>query len=231
MNPTWTTACPDWEDRIIKGDSLIPFEPLFPDSAAAALRVKHHLKIVDAPGSPTIGESCEPWTDDLAGAIFGAYNPDTGVQMLKEIFLLISKKNSKSTIAAAIMLTVLVQNWRQSAEFIILAPTKEVADNAFAPARDMVKNDEELDGMMQVQDHLRTITHRHRAARCRFGQRAKCHRTGPHRLGLVADRIGPGATGLGLVAQCGAVVAGGLCIHADRHGRLSSGLCSQANGQ
>ena len=157
--PTWTTACPDWEDRIIKGDSLIPFEPLFPDSAAAALRVMHHLKIVDAPGSPTIGESCEPWTDDLAGAIFGAYNPDTGVQMLKEIFLLISKKNSKSTIAAAIMLTVLVQNWRQSAEFIILAPTKEVADNAFAPARDMVKNDEELDGMMQVQDHLRTITH------------------------------------------------------------------------
>lgn len=157
--PAWTTACPDWEDRIIKGDSLIPFEPLFPDSAAAALQVLHLLRIVDAPGSPTIGEACEPWTDDLAGAIFGAYNPDDGVQMIKEFFLLIAKKNSKSTFAAAIMLTVLIQNWRQSAEFIILAPTKEVADNAYAPARDMVKADPELDGMMQVQDHLRTITH------------------------------------------------------------------------
>lgn len=157
--PAWTTACPDWEDRIIKGDSLIPFEPLFPDSAAAALSVLHLLRIVDAPGSPTIGEACEPWTDDLAGAIFGAYNPDNGVQMIKEFFLLIAKKNSKSTFAAAIMLTVLIQNWRQSAEFIILAPTKEVADNAYAPARDMVKADPELDGMMQVQDHLRTITH------------------------------------------------------------------------
>lgn len=157
--PAWTTACPDWEDRIVKGDSLIPFEPLFPDSAAAALQVLHLLRIVDAPGSPTIGEACEPWTDDLAGAIFGAYNPDDGVQMIKEFFLLIAKKNSKSTFAAAIMLTVLIQNWRQSAEFIILAPTKEVADNAYAPARDMVKADPELDGMMQVQDHLRTITH------------------------------------------------------------------------
>lgn len=159
MIPTWTTATPDWEDRIIKGDSLIPFAPLFPDSAAAALSVLHLLRIVDAPGSPTIGEACEPWTDDLAGAIFGAYNPDNGVQMIKEFFLLIAKKNSKSTFAAAIMLTVLIQNWRQSAEFIILAPTKEVADNAYAPARDMVKADPELDSMMQVQDHLRTITH------------------------------------------------------------------------
>jgi phage terminase large subunit-like protein len=159
MIPTWTTATPDWEDRIIKGDSLIPFEPLFPDSAAAALRVLHLLRIVDAPGSPTMGEACEPWTDDLAGAIFGAYNPDDGVQMIKEFFLLIAKKNSKSTFAAAIMLTVLIQNWRQSAEFIILAPTKEVADNAYAPARDMVKADPELESMMQVQDHLRTITH------------------------------------------------------------------------
>jgi phage terminase large subunit-like protein len=159
MSPTWSTASPTWEDRIIKGESLIPFEPLFPDSAAAALQVLHLLRIVDAPGSPTIGEACEPWTDDLAGAIFGAYNPDNGVQMIKEFFLLIAKKNSKSTFAAAIMLTVLIQNWRQSAEFIILAPTKEVADNAYAPARDMVKADPDLEGMMQVQDHLRTITH------------------------------------------------------------------------
>jgi phage terminase large subunit-like protein len=159
MQPEWTTACPDWTDRIIKGESLIPFTPLFPDTAAAALQVLHLLKIVDAPGSPTIGESCEQWTDDLAGAIFGAYNEETGEQMIKEIFLLISKKNMKSTLAAAIMLTVLIQNWRTSAEFIILAPTKEVADNAFAPARDMVKKDPQLDAMMKVMEHTKTIQH------------------------------------------------------------------------
>nr|WP_314532432.1 terminase large subunit [uncultured Pseudomonas sp.] len=162
--PTWDTACPDWESRIINRQSLVPFPPLFPDEAAACMQVLNDLRIVDAPGSPLIGESCAPWISDLAGAIFGAYNSDTGERLIQEFFLLISKKNAKSTIAAAIMLTVLIRNWRQSAEFIILAPTIEVANNAYAPARDMVKHDEELSALLHVQDHVRTITHRESGA-------------------------------------------------------------------
>ncbi|CAG8864105.1 hypothetical protein PS861_00182 [Pseudomonas fluorescens] len=128
------------------------------------MQVLNDLRIVDAPGSPLIGESCAPWISDLAGAIFGAYNSNTGERLIQEFFLLISKKNAKSTIAAAIMLTVLIRNWRQSAEFIILAPTIEVANNAYAPARDMVKHDEELSALLHVQDHVRTITHRESGA-------------------------------------------------------------------
>nr|WP_209012814.1 terminase large subunit [Pseudomonas gregormendelii] len=143
---------------------MVPFPPLFPNEAAACMQVLNDLRIVDAPGSPLIGESCAPWISDLAGAIFGAYNSDTGERLIQEFFLLISKKNAKSTIAAAIMLTVLIRNWRQSAEFIILAPTIEVANNAYAPARDMVKHDEELSALLHVQDHVRTITHRESGA-------------------------------------------------------------------
>ncbi len=156
----WSTACPDWEQRIISGRSLVPIAPLFPDEAQSGLYVMRQLRIVDAPGSPTIGEACAPWVFDFAGAVFGSYDPDTGRREIKEFALVIPKKNSKSTIAAAIMLTLLIRNWRQSAELIVLAPTIEVAQNAFAPARDMVKHDEELADLLHVQEHIRTITHR-----------------------------------------------------------------------
>ena len=62
------------------------------------------------------------------------------------------------------MLTALILNWRQSAEFAVLAPTVEVANNAYAPARDMVQKDDELDALMHVQTHIKSITHRESGA-------------------------------------------------------------------
>ncbi|OLS61881.1 terminase large subunit [Pseudomonas putida] len=159
----WTTACPDWWRRLAAGESIIP-EPLFPQEAEDCLEVFKGLRIVDAPGSPTIASACAPWVLAFAGAVFGSYNSETGERLIREVMLCIPKKNSKSTIAAAIMLTALIRNWRKSAEFIILAPTKEIADNSFVPAKDMVSNDDELKDLLHVQPHLRLITHRETGA-------------------------------------------------------------------
>ncbi|ATP44420.1 terminase [Pseudomonas putida] len=159
----WTTACPDWWRRLAASESIIP-EPLFPQEAEDSLEVFKGLRIVDAPGSPTIESACASWVLAFAGAVFGSYNSETGERLIREFMLCIPKKNSKSTIAAAIMLTALVRNWRMSAEFIILAPTKEIADNAFVPAKDMVNNDGELKDLLHVQPHLRLITHRETGA-------------------------------------------------------------------
>ncbi|EPC0915407.1 terminase large subunit, partial [Escherichia coli] len=155
----WSTACPDWAERLKKGLSIIP-APIYPEQAAHALAIFKQLRIVDAPGSPTFGESCAPWVFDLVAALFGSYDAQTGVRHIKEVFILIPKKNSKSTLAAGIMMTALLLNWRQAAGYTILAPTVEVAANAFNPARDMVRRDDDLDDLCQVQTHIRTITHR-----------------------------------------------------------------------
>lgn len=155
----WSTACPDWGRRILARESLVP-PPLFTDQAASALSVMDQLRVVDMPGSPTWGEVSRPWVRDFVASIFGAYEEDTGRRLIREWMLLISKKNSKSSTAGFIMLTFLIQNWRQAGEFGILAPTVEVANNAFKPAADAVKADEELSDLLHVQDHIRTITHR-----------------------------------------------------------------------
>lgn len=187
--PIWSTAVPDWEERIVKGKSLIPFAPLFPNSADMALSVMKDLRLVDVPGSPTIGECCRDWVFDFTNAIFGAYDEDTGRQHIKEFFLLISKKNGKSSIAGGIMLTALILNWRQSAEYIILAPTVEVASNAFKPIRDMISNDPLLSSIFQVQEHVRTVTHRNTLATLKVVAADSATVSGKKATGVLVDEL------------------------------------------
>ena len=156
----WTTSCLDWERRVMARESLIPLPPLFSQEAAAGLAVFKELRLVDVLNRPTLGEAGRPWIFDFASTVFGSYDTESGRRLISEYFLFVAKKNSKSTLAAALMLSCLIRNWRDSAEFLILAPTVEIAQNSFYPARDMVNADEELSDLMHVQDHLRQITHR-----------------------------------------------------------------------
>ena len=158
-SPQWSTACLDWGDRLKAGRSIIP-PPIFASEAERALAIFKELRVVDLPGRPTFGECSDQWVFDFVSAVFGAYDGETGQQLIREFYLLISKKNTKSTIAAGIMLTALILCWREEEEHLILAPTVEVAGNSFKPAAAMVRADEELSAMFHVQDHVRTITHR-----------------------------------------------------------------------
>lgn len=156
----WSTSCPDWEQRIVAGRSLIPCAPLFPEEAAHALETFTAFRVVDLPGAPTVGEIARPWIIEFASVFFGAYDPESGRRLISTYYLKVPKKNWKSGIAAFLMGTLLIRNWRESGEFGIIAPTTEVANNAFGPLKHAIRKDEELSDLLHVQDHVRTITHR-----------------------------------------------------------------------
>ena len=187
--PRWTTACPDWERRIVAGESLVPCPPLFPAEAEAALKIFRALKIVDVPGSPTFEEACREWVFDFVGAVFGAYDAETGRRLINEFLLLISKKNSKSTIAAGIMVTALLRNWRENAEFIIIAPTIKVAKNSADPAMSMVAADPELFEILRPIPHLKTIEHRTTGATLKILAADSDVVTGNKATGVLIDEL------------------------------------------
>ena len=161
----WTTACRDWERRIVDRRGLIAFSPLFPKEAQAALDVFKSLQVTDLAQKPdgtfpTLGETADEWVFDFVAAIFGAYDADRAKRLINEALLLISKKNTKSTIAAGIMITALVRNWRHNQLLLIIAPTMEVAGNSFTPAMGMVRASPQLSALLHVVENELLIRHR-----------------------------------------------------------------------
>ena len=161
---SWSTAIPDWENRVLNRLPMVPDLPLFESEAARALRVFKKLRVPDIVGTPTHGEACDQWVFDFVAAIFGSYDPETKRRMIREFFLLVPKKNGKTSIAAAIMLTAAILNVRPEAELLLIAPTKMIAEASFKQASGIIKLDPELMKIFHWQDHLKKITHRNSGA-------------------------------------------------------------------
>jgi phage terminase large subunit-like protein len=160
----WDLSCPDWEDRILTGRSLVPDLPLFEDEAARALRVFKRLRLPDVIGTPTMAEACGEWFFPIVAALFGSYDPVNNVRMIQEVFELIPKGNSKSSNGGAVMVAATILNRRPENEFLFIAPTIEIATIAFKQAKGTIRLDPELDKLFQIQDHVRKVTHRRSGA-------------------------------------------------------------------
>lgn len=160
----WNTACPDWERRIIERRSLVPELPLFEAEAERALRIFKRLRVPDIIGYPTHGEACDEWVFDFVRAIFGSFDVKAKRRMIREFFLLVPKKNGKTSISAAIIVTAAILNMRPEAELLLIAPTKKIANIAFKQAVGIIKLDKALSDLFHPQNHEKTITHRNSGA-------------------------------------------------------------------
>lgn len=93
---SWDLSCPDWRDRLKDGRPLVPDLPLWQEQALRAVRIFNKLRIYDVPGTPTMEEASGDWFRAIVAALFGSLDPVTKERLIRELFLLVPKKNSKA---------------------------------------------------------------------------------------------------------------------------------------
>jgi phage terminase large subunit-like protein len=152
-------ACPDWQQRLRSGQPLVPPMPNTAEGERAVAVFKK-LKLADVPGTPTLAKAGGEWFFAIVRALFGSIDPVTRQRAIRELFLLVPKKNSKTTNGALLMLTALLLNLRPRAKFIMTAPVQDVAEMAFSAASGAIALDDVLSKKLHVREHLKTIVHR-----------------------------------------------------------------------
>lgn len=153
-------SCPGWEGRLRQGRSLVPDLPLDLVEGDRAVAAFNRLRLADVTGTPTMAEAGGDWFRDIVRALFGSVDRATGVRAIRELFLLIPKKNSKTTNGALLMLVALLLNKRPRASFIMTAPVQDVADLAFSAVSGAITLDNVLEKKLDVKDYKKTIIHR-----------------------------------------------------------------------
>src|ERR1041385_6400933 len=99
-------ACPDWEERLRSGRSLIPdtAKAINPAEYARAVNIFNKLRLPDVPGAPSFAEAGGDWFREIVGTLLGSIDSTTGNRLIREAFVMVPKKNSKTTGGAGLML-------------------------------------------------------------------------------------------------------------------------------
>lgn len=181
-------SCRDWETRIRTGASLIP-HGLRLDAARAdrARRMFDLLKLPDVTGTPTFGEAGGEWFKEIVGAVFGTWNGVT--RAVNEFFVMVPKKSSKTTNAAGLMVTAMLTSERPRAEFLLIAPTQQVAELAFSQALGMIEADPVLRKMCHVKDYQKYIKFRPTGASLKIKSFDPAVLTGSKPAGVLLDEL------------------------------------------
>ncbi|GAF72566.1 unnamed protein product, partial [marine sediment metagenome] len=194
----WDLACPDWRERLLAGRSLIPDLPLHAGEAERAVGLFNSLRLPDVVGFPRLETHGADWFRDVLRVLFGSlrYMPNPHNEMeeilrrlVNEVFILVPKKNNKTTGGAALMMTGLLMNQRPLAEFTLIGPTQNIADSAFAQAAGMRNQDPELRDLLDVQEHLKTIKHLRSGAKLHIRTFDMKVVTGSRTAGVLIDEL------------------------------------------
>jgi len=153
----WDLSCPDWQDRLLHGRSLIPDLPLNDIEASEGLKVFDTLRLPDVPGMPVMRDACGQWFRDIVKVAFGSWFPAEQRRYIRDILAMLPKGQSKTTYSAGLLLTAMLLNRRPRAQGLFVAPTQAIADNAYDHAVGMLEASPDLKRWFRTRDHVKTI--------------------------------------------------------------------------
>lgn len=198
---TWDLSCPDWAKRLQEGRSIVPALPLYQEEAERGVGVFDKLRLADVVGTPRLGpvlttdppgqegDAAGDWFRDIVRALCGSQDPVTKARLIREIFCLVSKKQSKTSYGALLMLTMLLLNQRPRAPFILTAPVQDTAELAFSQAAGAIALDPVLEKKLHVREHLKTIVHRETKAELEIMTFDPAVMTGKKPVGILIDEL------------------------------------------
>ena len=153
-------SCADWSEKLQAGITPIPDIPIDKDEADAAVGLFNSLRVPDILNQPTFGEVGGEWFRDLIRPTFGAIDKTAGERLVGELFLLVPKKNAKTTGAGALGVVWICRNVVPNVEGLIIGPTHDVAETCFGQIKGMIEADPDLAVLFQIQEHKKKITHK-----------------------------------------------------------------------
>jgi len=151
-------ACPDWWERIQRGETPMADVPFNEKRAAKALAFFNRLRLPDVAGNPPLKEACGDWFRDVLVAFLASEDPETGARLVWECLCMVPKKSSKSTYVAALALTALYLEETPRAQMLLIGPSQNISARCFKQASDMIRLDEILAKVFHIQDYSRQIT-------------------------------------------------------------------------
>jgi phage terminase large subunit-like protein len=185
----WDLSCPDWETRLKERRSLLPDLPLNTEAAEKAVRIFRGLRLADVQDTPLVADAGAEWFEDIVRVLFGSLDSTWRERAIRELFLLVPKKNGKTTNGGLLMLTAFLMNQRPNATFIMTAPDHGVADIAYSAVRGAVELNGVLQAKLHIRDHLKTVVHRENKSKLQIMTFDPAALTGQKCAGVLVDEL------------------------------------------
>jgi phage terminase large subunit-like protein len=99
-----------------------------------------------------------PWQEAMVRPVFGTKRPD-GLRQYTKVFWGLPRKQAKTTLAAALVLELLVGQGKQGQEIYSASGTQEQASLIYAAAAQMVRANRHLSSVCRCYDGFKRITH------------------------------------------------------------------------